>query len=324
MSYSNQQPVRVFAPASIGNVGVGFDSLGLALAPLEDVYLGDRITISCHAGKKDSLICSGPFVHHLPEDEDNLVMKAVEAYFAHPDCQALEKPTLRIELEKYLPVGSGLGSSACSVVAALTAMNQFMDDHLDDLALMKVMAQLEGGISGSMHFDNIAPCYFGGMQLMVPSQQQPFQQVPAFTDWYWVMAFPGFKLNTAASRAVLPKELSLQESILFAQYLSGFVSSSYQQNEQSALDMLKDVVAEPHRAVLIQGFAEAKKALTQEGETVVGISGAGPTLFAVCREKERAEQCVTWLKENYLQSDEGFVHICRAAEKGAKNWYEEE
>lgn len=104
-----------------------------------------------------------------------------------------------------MPIGSGLGSSACSVVAGLMAMNEFCDRPLDKTTLLGLMGELEGRISGSVHYDNVAPCYLGGLQLMLEEEGIISQEVPCFDDWLWVMAYPGIKVSTAEARAIYPR-----------------------------------------------------------------------------------------------------------------------
>lgn len=102
-----------------------------------------------------------------------------------------------------MPIGSGLGSSACSVVAALVALNEFAHKPFSESHLLLMMGELEGRISGSVHYDNVAPCYLGGLQLILEQNDIICQPVPAFDDWYWVMAYPGIKVSTAQARAIL-------------------------------------------------------------------------------------------------------------------------
>ncbi|MDQ9615223.1 homoserine kinase, partial [Serratia marcescens] len=117
-------------------------------------------------------------------------------------CQEIGREVpVAMRLEKNMPIGSGLGSSACSVVAGLMAMNEFCNRPLDETTLLGLMGELEGRISGSVHYDNVAPCYLGGLQLMLEEEGIISQEVPCFDDWLWVMAYPGIKVSTAEARA---------------------------------------------------------------------------------------------------------------------------
>ncbi|WP_417348228.1 homoserine kinase [Ferrimonas sp.] len=301
--------VTAYAPASMGNVSVGFDLLGAALQPLDGSRLGDRVSVE--DAEAPAFACCGPYEDVLPRDPaQNIVLKAVEAFF---EASGLAPQPLSLTLEKNLPVGSGLGSSASSVVAACAALNRFFDDPLNEVELLRLMGELEGQISGSIHYDNVAPSYLGGLQLMVADFAR---KLPAFDDWYWVVAYSGISLSTAKMRALLPEQYDKGTTIAFGQNLAAFVDACYRQDQQQALAMLKDELAEPHRAAHIPGFVAAKSALAELGADAVGISGSGPTLFAVCRDKESAQRAKNYLDTCYLANARGFAHICRLAEDG--------
>ncbi len=271
-----------------------------------------------------------------------------------------------------MPIGSGLGSSACSVVAALMAMNEHCGKPLNDTRLLALMGELEGRISGSIHYDNVAPCFLGGMQLMIEendiiSQQVPgfdewlwvlaypgiSQQVPGFDEWLWVLAYPGIKVSTAEARAILPAQYRRQDCIAHGRHLAGFIHACYSRQPELAAKLMKDVIAEPYRERLLPaklmkdviaepyrerllpGFRQARQAVAEIGAVASGISGSGPTLFALCDKPDTAQRVADWLGKNYLQNhtaqrvadwlgknylqnQEGFVHICRLDTAGAR------
>ncbi len=101
-------------------------------------------------------------------------------------------------------------SSACSVVAALVAMNEHCGKPLNDTRLLALMGELEGRISGSIHYDNVAPCFLGGMQLMIEENGIISQQVPGFDEWLWVLAYPGIKVSTAEARAICLRSIAVR------------------------------------------------------------------------------------------------------------------
>ena len=307
-----------FAPASTGNVSVGFDLLGAALSPIDGSSLGDTVNVSF--AEQESMSNSGAFAHVCPEDhEQNLAWQAYRLFRSKLDKENDHKfPPVAMELVKSLPVGSGLGSSACSVVAALTALNRLFEHYYSDNELMVLMGEVEAGASGDLHYDNVAPSYYGGMQLMSPHSNKPIIHLPTPESWYWVVAFPGFSLPTKEAREVLPKQYDKSVAIENAQWLAAFVAYLYQGQEQLAAETIKDVIAEPYRKTLIKGFSENKQDLLAKGAFAVGISGAGPTLFALTDELAKAEQFKQQLEQNYIEPEGGFVHICRCAKLGAK------
>ncbi len=305
--------VKIYAPASIGNVSVGFDVLGAAVSPVDGALLGDCVSVEL--ADTFSLENRGSFVSKLPDDpKENIVYQCWERF-----CDALGKPLpVAMVLEKNMPIGSGLGSSACSVVAALMALNEFAGQPFNETQLLALMGEMEGRISGSVHYDNVAPCYLGGLQLMLEENGIISQPVPAFDDWLWVMAYPGIKVSTAEARAILPAQYRRQDCISHGRYLAGFIHACHTRQPALAAKLMKDVIAEPYRTRLLPGFSQARQAAQEIGALACGISGSGPTLFAICDRPDTAQRMAHWLEANYLQNDEGFVHICRLDTAGAR------
>lgn len=305
--------VKVYAPASSANMSVGFDVLGAAVSPVDGSHLGDYVTVE--AADRFSLTNIGRFARNLPtEPEQNIVYQCWAIF-----CQEIGKTIpVAMTLEKNMPIGSGLGSSACSVVAGLMAMNEFCGRPVSDNRLLALMGELEGRISGSVHYDNVAPCFLGGMQLMLEEHDIISQAVPCFDDWLWVLAYPGIKVSTAEARAILPAQYRRQDCISHGRHLAGFIHACYTRQPQLAAKLMQDVIAEPYRAKLLPGFDMARQAVADIGALASGISGSGPTLFALCDNMETAQRTADWLGQHYLQNQEGFVHICRLDTAGAR------
>ena len=310
--------VVAYAPASTGNVSVGFDLLGCALSPIDGSLFGDRVKIS--KGDYDfSLTCTGRFAHKLPSDsKENIVYHCYLAYQKELKKYNKEILPVQMTLEKNLPVGSGLGSSSSSIVAALEALNAWHDYLLDESVMLKMMGEMEGQVSGSIHYDNVAPCYLGGMQLMVNEGDVISQKIPSFKEWYWVIAYPGISISTAAARDILPLQYRLSDTITYGRRLATFIHASHTGQSALAASVIKDVIAEPYRAGLIPGFKDGRLFAEQNGAIATGISGSGPTLFAVMTDLKKAESLQKWLMLNFIQNDDGFCHICQLDEQGAR------
>jgi len=311
--------VSVFAPISIGNVSVGFDILGVAVLPIDGTLIGDIVHVSDTLDTQNELVVTGTHANRLPSKvTDNIVWNCMLAFNRELKKAGKSVVNVQMTLEKNIPTSSGLGSSACSVVAALAALNEFYQQPFDELELLKLMVELEAQISGSKHYDNVAPCYLGGLQLILDNPEKISQSLPVFDDCFWVMAYPDVLVSTKAARDILPKTYERQTTITFGQNLAGFIDASYRQDKQQAFSLFKDVLAEPYRKHLLPNFEIAKQTMESYGCLAVGISGSGPTLFAITDDITIAEKASEWLKKNYLQTDEGFVHICKVDKKGTR------
>jgi len=266
---------RAFAPASIGNFAVGFDTLGAALAPLDGPPWGDMVEVQ--RSLRTTLLCEGPFAHQLPpKPEDNLAFRACEA-FARAWGQSL--PPLRLHLVKGLPVGSGLGSSAATVAATLKAVNALFGEPLDDGALLVAAGEAESHASGAVHLDNVAPALLGGLRLITPEGRA--EALPFPERLRILVASPDLRLATREARAVLPATLLLATTIAHARQLGTFVHALHGGDEATLRAGFQDLIAEPHRAALVPGFREVQAAALQAGAWACTLSGAGPAIFAV-------------------------------------------
>ncbi|MCF2947651.1 homoserine kinase [Paraglaciecola aquimarina] len=316
--------ITAYAPASIGNVSLGFDLLGAALKPIDGSLLGDEVDLSI--AEQFSLQVKGRFADKLPADPaSNIVTRCYQHFVKVLEQQGNAKadiPALSMTLYKHLPIGSGLGSSASSIVAALHGLNQFYAGHFgkapfSDNELLLVMGELEGQISGSIHYDNVAPCFLGGLTLMAEYKEQIALQLPVFKNWYWVSCYSGISVSTAAAREILPKHVSMPDAIQFGRQLAVFTDALYRQDEQLAAAMMRDVIAEPYRKSLLPKFDESRAYAEQNGALAFGISGSGPTVFAVCDNLQNAQDINQWLTDNYIQNDTGFSHVCQLDQNGA-------
>ena len=314
----NEKILTVYAPASSGNVSVGFDALGLALAPVDGSLLGDCVSI-IEGRPDDWMLCiDGPFAHALPQNqEQNIVISSCRRFEQAAREAGVEIYPLNITLDKRLPVGSGLGSSASSIVATLVALNRYFDRPLNRPALLRLMAEMEGSISGEVHLDNIAPCLLGGLRLCMPGSARQYS-LPWPGQWQAVVAWPGTRLETRPAREVLPKKYERKTVVNHGAQFALFVHLLHQADARGAANCLVDLLAEPWRKTLLPGFEAARIELAQKGALATGISGSGPTVFSIVDDSQTAKTVAEWLKNHYLQNETGFVHICRADLAGAR------
>jgi homoserine kinase len=319
-----QSAITAYAPASIGNVSLGFDLLGAALKPIDGSLLGDEVKIEM--ADQFSLKVAGRFADKLPADPaSNIVTQCYHHYLNNLAAKGVDinaLPAVMMTLYKHLPIGSGLGSSASSIVAAFHGLNQFFAGVLtyvpfDNSTLLLMMGELEGQISGSVHYDNVAPCFMGGLTLMSEYKEQVALPLPSFKQWYWVSCYSGISVSTAAARAILPKTVPMATTIQFGRQLAVFVDALHRQDENLAAAMMCDVIAEPYRKSLLPRFDESREFAQQQGALAFGISGSGPSVFAVCDSLEKATIINRWLADNYIQNDTGFSHICQLDQQGA-------
>lgn len=305
--------ITVYAPASMANISVGFDILGAAINPISGAMLGDCITVE--SASSFELVNQGAFVKKLPRDPKyNIVFQCWQRF-----CQAMGKSLpVKMTLEKNMPIGSGLGSSACSVVGALVALNEYFDKPFNQQQMLTMMGELEGRVSGSVHYDNVAPCYLGGMQLILDELDSISESIPYFDNWHWVMAYPGIKVSTAEARAILPAHYQKADCVAHGRYVGGFIHACYTNQPKLAAVMLHDNIAEPYRKQLLPNFDQTQIEVAKLGALASGISGSGPTIFAIADDLDTATQIESWLKKHYLQNDEGFTHICKIDKLGAR------
>ena len=315
-------PLTVFAPASIGNMSVGFDSLGLALAPTDGTLLGDQVQLSLpdpESAHDDWVLeVKGAYAADLPDDQEhNIVIACCRGFVSAAAEMGIEIKPMKVVLDKRLPVGSGLGSSASSDVATLEALNRWHGNPLSHHEIFHLMAEMEGRISGEIHLDNMAPCLYGGLRLCPPGSLSEYP-LPWPASWRAVVCWPGTEFLTREARAVLPEEVPRATAVRHGAQFAQFIHALHTGNTELAASSIVDHIAEPHRRRLLPGFDEARVELSRLGALTVGISGSGPTIFALVDDFEAARAAEAWMTANYQKNEQGFVHICRADLGGAR------
>ncbi len=285
-SMHGKHEARAFAPASVGNIGVGFDLLGHAIDGPRDIAIVRRIDTP--DVRIRAIRGSVVGADALPLDaERNTAGRALIALR-----EALALPYgFEIELEKGIPLGSGLGGSAASCVAALIAANAVLgadgrSEPLSRDALYPFALQGEAVASGSLHGDNVAPMLLGGVVLATQDRMIPLS-VPSWL--YAVVTHPDQVLETRRARAALAGPYPLSQFVVQSTHLALFLTGLQRGDARMIHEGLNDVLVEPRRAPLIPGFAAVKQAALDHDALGASISGAGPSVFAWFASKARAE-----------------------------------
>jgi homoserine kinase len=287
-----------FAPASVANVAIGFDILGFSVGAI-----GDRATVRRSTTPGVTIKAIRGVVADLPlEPAKNTAGRALEAMI-----EALALPFgFELELDKGIPLSSGLGGSAASAVAAVVAANAVLDQPRTRLELLKFAMQGELVASGSLHVDNIASSLYGGLVLTVGIDQPRVKQIPVPQQIRAVVVHPHMFLSTRQARAILKGTVEMKDFVWQTANLAGFISGCYTNDIDMLREAFEDVVIEHQRAALIPGFNEARRAAISAGALGCSISGAGPTIFAWCLESHALavrEAIVMQFTHHGLESD---------------------
>jgi len=272
-----------FAPASVGNVAVGFDILGCSVPAVGDKVMARRIT------ERRVLIAgiSGVTTEIPTDAARNTAGIAVSALM-----EALQLDHgFELTIEKGIPLGSGLGGSAASAVAAVVAANALLAKPVDKLQLLKFALQGEAITSGTVHVDNVAPSLYGGLILTVGIDDPIVKRIPVPKVVRCVLVHPHIELTTRTAREILGPTVSLSDVIWQQANLAGFLAGCFTGDLRLIRASLQDVLIEPQRKGLIPGFDRAKEAAMTKGALGCSISGAGPTIFAWCEEPSAETVC---------------------------------
>jgi homoserine kinase len=293
-----------FAPASVGNVAIGFDILGFSINAL-----GDRATVRRVATPGVSIAAIRGVVQDLPlEAAKNTAGRSLLAMQ-----EALALPFgFELELDKGIPLASGLGGSAASAVAAVVAANALLETPCPPLQLLKFAMVGEAVASGSMHVDNIAPSLFGGLVLTVGIDHPRVKQIPVPAAIRAVIVHPHMFLSTRQARAILKGSVEMADFVWQTANLAGFISGCYTNDLDMLRESFEDVVIERQRAALIPGFGDVRGSALAAGALGCSISGAGPTVFAWCLQAQAQavmEAMMAEFSRHHLQADHWITSI---------------
>ena len=277
MSRGDDNVARAFSPASVGNAAVGFDILGHAIAGVGDTVTVRRIEAP---EVRIAAIRGTPFALplHAPDNTAGAALIALREALALPF-------GFEVEIDKGIALGSGMGGSAASCVAALVAANALLDAPLSREALYPFALEGEAVASGGRHGDNLGPMLLGGLVLSTAERLVP---IPVPDVWHSLLVHPEAVLETRLARAALQGSYALGEFVEQSANLALVLSGCFTADASLVRAGLRDVLVEPRRAGLIGGFHAARDAALAAGAMGASISGAGPSVFAWFERRDAA------------------------------------
>ena len=300
------ESLRIFAPATVANVSCGFDAMGFALDALGDELIATKnhsknVTISKIEGAM------------LPFEADRNAAGVVAKHML--ESQGFPFGVDFQLFKKYKP-GSGLGSSAASSAGAAFAVNELLGKPFDATQLVQFAMLGEEAACGSQIADNVSAALYGGFVLI--RSYHPLEVVPLPTppELYVAILHPQIEIKTEDARNILPNDISMKHAITQWANVGGLVSGLYSEDYGLIGRSLQDVVAEPTRKLLIPHFDSVKLAALENGALGAGISGSGPSIFALCRGIIASERVVEAMKKSYSQT--GIDYLVYTSPVGGK------
>lgn len=270
--------IRVFSPATIGNVGPGFDVLGLSVKHIGDIVEARKIDEGVVITEIDS---------PMPLSTD--ANKNTAGIAAQEVLKLLRiKGGVELKIKKGMPSGSGLGSSAASACAAAYATNYLYGNILTKEELVLPATKAEEQISGAFFADNTAPCMLGGATLTRSCLPLDVTKIGSISNLVIVLVTPDIVVLTKDARDILPKQVSMQ-NFIFNMANSCLITAAFAKDDYSLFARsLHDAVIEPVRSSLIKGFDDVKTNALKAGADGMTISGSGPTVFAITDDLKKA------------------------------------
>lgn len=300
--------ISVQVPATIANLGCGFDCFGLAL-PLYNIVTIEE-TIMPGSGIEINILDNHS--DNIPTDKNNIVYKAIELLYNYigqtPD-------ELRINIKTGIPIARGMGSSASVVVGGLLAANELLGHPADLDVLLSIATEIEG------HPDNVTPAFVGGMTIssLEETGSVTYRKIPWPKEWKIIVCVPDFELSTSISRSVLPECVPLADASYNLKRASEFIHSLHTKDEELMKIALSDKLHQPYRMKLVPGLSSIMENL-KHTEGVLGcvLAGAGPSIAIITNgaNTEEIKEITqnTWNNINVNSK----IHIYSVEEKGAQ------
>ncbi len=307
-----EKSIKVFAPATVANVVCGFDVLGFAVnEPGDEVVM--RITGNPGVSISKITGDDGRLPTHPAK---NTVSASVQHFLKHINREDIG---VEIELDKKMPIGSGLGSSSASTVAGLFAINTLLDNPLGIKELLPFAMKGEELACGYGHADNVAPALYGGFVLIRSYDPLDIIRLPHPKELYAAIVFPQVDVPTRDARQMIRSKVLLKDAVTQWGNVAGLVSGLFLNDIDLIGRCMQDVIIEPTRSILIPDFYKLKDLALDCGAVGFGISGSGPSVFAFAKDEQTAQNITSTVSRHLASLDIGsFAYVSAINDEGPK------
>ncbi|MGJ8743510.1 homoserine kinase [Polaribacter sp.] len=301
--------LKIFAPATVANVSCGFDSLGFAVDAVGDEMTFTKTT---EKGVKITNITGANLTYNVDENAASAVVKKILN-------EANADFGIELTIHKGFSPGSGLGSSAASAAGAAFGANQLLGNIYSELELTKFAMFGEEVACGTPIADNVSAAIYGGFVLVRSYHPLEIIKLPVPSELRVVAIHPQVEVKTKDAREVLPTEIALKDAVTQWANVGGLISGLYSDNYELISNSLVDIIVEPVRKSLIPFFDDVKNAAIKAGALGAGISGSGPTIFALCKGDKVAKEVYNSIEESYKNTGIDFeMFISKVNPEGMK------
>lgn len=301
------EKIKIFAPATVANVSCAFDILGFALESVGDEMIFNKIP-----ERKISIsVSSGSNLPTAPEK--NVAGVVAQAMLD----KAKASFGVHIHIDKRIKPGSGIGSSAASSAGTAYAINKLLGNIFSQTKLVEFAMLGEALASGIPHADNVAPAIMGGFALVRSYLPLEIIKIPSPEELYCTVIHPQIEVKTENSRKILKKSILLKDAVNQWGNIAGLIAGLYTKDYDLIGNSLEDKIVEPVRSILIPLFYELKDAFKKAGALGGGISGSGPSVFALSKGKYNAENVADAMNNIYAKTGINYdIHLSKINEKG--------
>ncbi|QSB25886.1 homoserine kinase [Flavobacterium sp. CLA17] len=306
--------IKLFCPATIANLSCGFDVLGLCLDNAGDEMIVRKVA---QKGIRITKITGAD----LPLETEKNVSGVAAVAMLEAYERDFEPITLGFEIEiyKHIKAGSGIGSSAASSAGAVFGINELLGKPYSRKDLVQFAMQGEKLASGNAHADNVAPALLGGFTLVRSYSPLDIIRIDSPEELFATVVHPQIELKTSDARSVLKQTVSLKSAIMQWGNVGGLIAGLYTKDYDLIGRSLHDEIVEPLRSVLIPGFDLIKQTALENGALGSGISGSGPSIFALSRGKETADKIAKAMSEVYENMNLPYeIHVSKINPDGVR------